>query len=206
MKRRVFLSHGLLLAVTGCALAPRTPGELAYFDLGPQPPATGSLRLARSLALDHASAGPALQTQSILYRLMYREPAQLHAYAHSRWSEPPAALVTERLRAALGAHASRGVALHGDGVASELLLRTELQAFEQVVESASAASAVVRLRASLIETAARRLQAQSMLAVSQPCSSVDALGTVRALRAATDHLAAQLVAWLAAHEGAAGAG
>ena len=198
MKRRSFLALTALPAVAGCALGSHTAIDLAAYDLGVEPAPGAGSRLARSLALDEVSAGSRLQTQAILYRLSYRDPAQLLAYARSQWTEPPPALLTRRLRFALAASNERGVTMASDAVASDQLLKADLEAFEQNVLGPTAAQAVVRLHASLIDSAARTLRAQRAFALTEPCESIDAPGAVRALRKATDTLIGQMIDWLAA--------
>jgi cholesterol transport system auxiliary component len=195
-------SFAALPGLAGCALGGGSgTSDVAYYDLGAELVRSTGPRLSISLAIDEVSAGASLQTQAILYRLSYRDPAPLHAYSRSRWTEPPAALLTRRLRLALVASNERGVTQASDGVTSERILKAELLAFEQVVLSPSSGQAVVRLHVSLIDSASRRLQAQRGFALETPCESIDAPGAVRALRAATDTLTGQVIDWLAAAAG-----
>ena len=198
MKRRIFLSQSLLLGLSACSLGRSSDVGLAHYDLGIEPTPGISARLSRSLALDEVSASAWLQTQGILYRLAYRDPAQLHAYSRSRWTASPATLLTQRLRLALSGSAERGITMAADGVPSEHLLRAELDAFEQVVQSHTSSHALVRVRASLIDATARSLRAQCSFSVERPCPNVDAEGAVHALRNATDGLIAEMIEWLAA--------
>ena len=197
MKRRSFLGLVTLPAAAGCALGGHGGDALALYDLGVGPAPAGASRLSRRLALDDVSAGARLQTQSILYRLSYRDPEQLLAYARSQWTEPAPALLTRRLRIALAASNERGVTMAADGVVSDQLLKVELDVFEQIVLAPTVGEAVVRLHASLIDDASRTLRAQHAFLLTEPCESVDALGAVRALRKATDKLIEQVIAWLA---------
>jgi cholesterol transport system auxiliary component len=197
LRRRAFLVQTLLLGLSGCTLGRSGVVALAYYDLGMASVSRVGVRLPSSLALDELAAGPWLQTQAILYRLTYRDPAQLHAYAHSRWSAPPALLLTQRLRLALTASAPQGVSMLSDGVAAAQILKADLETFEQRVHSPTASEAIVMMRASLIDGSSRRLQAQRMLTAVAPCPSVDAEGAAHALRDATDGLVAELIEWLA---------
>ncbi len=198
MKRRSFLAFAVVPAVAGCVRVGHVADDPAFYDLGVRPPAGGGRRLSRSLALEEISAGSRLQTRAILYRLSYRDPEQLLAYARSQWTEPPPALLTRRLRAALAAANERGVTMASDGVVREQMLTIDLEVFEQNILGPTQGEAVVRLHASLIDDSARALRAQRVFARTEQCDSVDAPGAVRALRVATDNLIEQVIDWLAA--------
>jgi cholesterol transport system auxiliary component len=193
--RRALLALGLVSCVAGCSLGPTPP--VAVYDFGIDSPKRSAARLNSSVALDEVSAPSALQSSAILYRLAYRDSAQVQPYSRARWAAPPAALVNQRLRHALGDSAERGVSVVFDGVRTAYVLRIELDSFTQVVESPQAARGIVRLRASLIDTAERSLRAQRVFEAEEPSPSVDAAGAVRALSAATDIVIAQLVEWAA---------
>jgi len=194
--RRTLLALGLVSCVAGCSLGPPSP-PVAVYDFGIESPKRSAARLNSSLALDEVSAPSALQSSAILFRLAYRDSAQIQPYSRARWAASPAALVNQRLRHALGDSAERGVSAVYDGVRTAYVLRIELDSFVQVVESPQAARGIVRLRASLIDTAERSLRAQRVFEAEQPSPSVDAAGAVHALSAATDIVIAQLVEWAA---------
>jgi cholesterol transport system auxiliary component len=194
--KRALIAVVLGACVAGCSLAP-APAPVAVYDFGIEPPRQTAAKVEASLALDEVSAPGALQSAAIRYRLAYRDGAQVQPYAHARWAAAPAALVQQRLRHALGASAEHGIAAAFDGVRSRFILRIELDSFVQVVESPQAARGIVRLRASLIDTAERSLRAQRVFAAEHPSPTVDASGAVRALSAATDDVIAQVVQWTA---------
>ena len=194
--RASLVATALSLCVAACTLAP-APLPVAVYDFGIEPPARAQARLNTSLALDDVSAPSALQSTAILYRLAYRDGAQVQPYSRARWAAVPAALVQQRLRQAFGASAERGVSVLSDGVRSTFILRVELDSFVQVIESPDAARGIVRLRASLIDAAERSLRAQRTFETEQPAPSVDAPGAVRSLSAATDAVIAQLIEWTA---------
>lgn len=197
MKRRAFLTMSMALAASGCAVG-RGPAQFTHYDLGTDPPPVSRQRLPGSLALDDVSAGGWLQTNAILYRLAYRDSAQVQAYSLSRWTESPAALLTQRLRAALAVPAERGLAMAGDGVPTDHLVKVGLDAFEQWVQSPTSSRAVVSMRALLIDGKTRALLGQQVFRVEEDCPSVDAEGAVRALRAGSDRAIVALIDWLAA--------
>ena len=197
MNRRVFIAQAALCTLSACALGRSADDEPAYYDFGIEPPAAIDVRLSRGLALDEVSAAAWLQTQAILYRLAYRDPAQLQAYSRSRWTAPPAVLVTQRLRIALSQSSERGVTMASDALGGNPLVRVGIDAFEQMVDSANSSRAIVTMHASLVD-ASRKLQAQRALRIERPCPSVDARGAVRGLLQATDASIAEVIGWLAA--------
>lgn len=196
MKRRAFLTASMALAASACTTG-RGPAEFTHYDLGTEAPPVSKQRLPGSLALDEVSAGGWLQTNAILYRLASRDSAQVQAYSLSRWTESPAALLTQRLRAALAVPAERGLAMAGDGVPTDFLVKIGLDAFEQWVQSPTSSRAVVSLRALLIDGKSRALLGQQVFRAEEACPSVDAEGAVRALRAGSDRAIVALIDWLA---------
>jgi cholesterol transport system auxiliary component len=196
MKRRGFLAAAATLAVGGCSLAPANI-QPALYDFGIEPLPQIDATLTSRIALAHVSANSWLQTPAIVYRLAYRDPAQLRPYSLSRWAAPPADLITQRLRLALGRAGGNGFSMAADGIATDHLLRVHLEAFEQVVDSPASGRALVRMAGS-ITGSERRLRAHRQFEVERPCTSIDAAGSVHALTAATDALIAQIVAWVAA--------
>jgi cholesterol transport system auxiliary component len=198
MNRREVIMGVLALGVGGCSIGARDAAPVAVYDLGIEPPATTAARVRTSIALDEISASAWLHTPAILYRLAYRDPAQLQPYALSRWAAAPAVLMTQRLRLALGHAAERGVTMVAEGVTSEHVLRTDLTTFEQVIDTPAAGRGVVRARASIISASDRSLRAQRMFSAERPSPSIDAHGAVRALTAAADAVIEQVIEWVAA--------
>ncbi len=185
------------LTLSGCSFGPSPAAPVAIYDFGPEAPQPVSTRVRSTLALDDVSVQPHLHTSAILYRLTYLDAAQLQPYARSRWAAPPSALLNQRLRLAFGQAAERGIAMVSDGIPSEHVLRIELDAFEQLVDSPSAGRVLIRARASLISNPERRLRAQRIFVIERTTPSVDAQGAVRGLSAGTDELIAQLIGWVA---------
>lgn len=184
----------------GCASLPAPPARPAVYDFGPGPltaPAARNPALP-ALVLQEFRAPPALDNPAVLYRLAYADVRQLRPYANARWSMPPAQLVRQRLREALGL--SRVVVDAGEGAAL-FTLRVELQEFSQLFESELSSSGLVRLNATLFEAraGADRLVAQRLFVVQRPAPSADAPGGVRALISATDAVVEEVGAWLRQH-------
>ena len=203
MNRRGFLtamSAGFAscagIALGGCTLAPDTVHP-ALYDFGIDPPPKATQPLRSRVALAEVSANSWLQTEAIVYRLAYRDAARLQPSALSRWAAPPAELVTQRLRDALGQAAPNGFSMYAEGLAADHLLRVHLEAFEQVVDTPTSSRAVVRMRARL-SSPQRKLRAQRLFQAEQPCAAVDAAGSVHALKTAADAAIVQLIEWVAA--------
>ena len=199
MKRRRLLAASLGLALGGCALRPQHE-QPALYDFGIDAPIPRT-KLGVGIALAAVSANPWLQTPAIVYRLAYRDAAQLHPYARSRWAAPPAELIELRWRHALGEAAGNRFSMVADGLATDHLLRVHVEAFEQVVDSERSARALVRMLARLASTDRRR-GARRVFEAVEPCPSVDAPGSVQALKIAADRAIAEMIAWIAAETAA----
>ena len=198
--RAVFyaLSAVAALALAGCALPlPDKPPRTEPYDLGPPPAAGAAATPGAPLALAPIEASPALDSQAMVYRLLYAGAGQQpRAYAQARWSMPPAQLLEQRLRQALAA--TRPV-LEGDSGLAALALRAELDAFDHEFSTAAASDGVLRLRVTASAAGARppRLLGQRSFSVRRPAPTPDAAGGAQALRDATDEALRQLIDWLA---------
>jgi len=185
------------LALAGCALPlPDKPPRTEPYDLGPPPAAGAAATPGAPLALAPIEASPALDSQAMVYRLLYAGAGQQpRPYAQARWSMPPPQLLALRLRQQLSQQ--RVVLSPAEGPAS-LVLRVELEEFTQVFETPERSVGLVRLRATLLETAGgrERLVAQRRFTAQKPAPSPDASGGVRALTAATDAAVEAIAQWL----------
>lgn len=188
------------LSLTGCAL-PDKAARPASYDFGPGPQAVAaSDRRAPlpALLLAEVQASPALSGNAMLYRLLYADAQHLQPYSLARWSMPPAELVRQRLADTLG---QRRALLGPDSgaAAGTATLRLSLEEFSQLFDSPQQSRGLLRLRATLSQggPAGEQLLAQRSVIVQRPAPSADAAGGVRALSAATDAAAEELVSWLA---------
>lgn len=187
--RRVLLTAFLLSA----CIVPEPAIRPQAYDLGPPP----------ALVTETAAALPVLQVLDVQaprgldgnfvhYRLLDVDANALRPYANSRWAMSPSQLLTQRMKQRL----ARQGAVVGSGEArAALLLKTELEQFEQVFDSAGNSRGVVRLRASLIRE--RRLLAQQTFSAERVAGSADAAGGVRALTLASDAMLDSLALWVA---------
>ena len=199
--RKFLVLAAMLLA--GCA-APRAQTPIAIYDFGLQRPSTasnvadtsGQPQLSASLLV--AATSPAwLDSLAIQYRLAYHNLAQSYAYASSRWSATPVALLTQRIKRRIADISNDAVVSASDNVRTDYALRLELEEFTQVFDTPDQSRAVVRLRASLIERGTRLLLAQRSFSIEQAASAANAVGAVHALTEASDKLIENLIDWLA---------
>jgi cholesterol transport system auxiliary component len=197
MKAVTWMLPALLLAA--CSAGPVSRETPASYDFGAWRNDAAVTRSIKSGVLLHAVVAPAwLDSTAIVYRLNYQDVARPQNYANSRWVGVPAALLTQRLRASLGAASEGGVVSIADGVRADYALRLELDEFSQIFDAADRSRGVVVVRASLVNTAKRALVAQRSFTVERAAASADAEGGVRALAAAGGELVDAVVAWTAA--------
>ena len=199
------LSSFALLA--GCSFT-NPPVRPVVYDFGPGvvdavsaalPSAAVTAAVTPPITLAEVESPPALDSTAVLYRLGYADAQQLHPYAQARWTMPPAQLLRQRLREHLSRR--RTVLSQGDtGPAPGIVLRVELDEFSQWFDTPQSSSALVRLRATLLQPGPNgvRLSAQQNFVVQRAAVSADAPGGVKAMAQASDALIAQLDAWLQA--------
>ncbi|MBN3836010.1 PqiC family protein [Burkholderia sp. Ac-20344] len=182
------------LAVLTLSLAAGCAGNSAAlsnvrYDLGP---ATSVVTAGPGPALKvlDVAAPDALDSDKFAYRLAYVDAQHVAVYRDSRWTAPPAQLLTQRLRGALS---SRGTVLEGsDGVRAPTL-KVDLNEFEQVFDGQSQSHGAVTARATLMLDG--KVLGQRTFVARAPSSTPDAAGGARALATASDQLVSQIAAW-----------
>ena len=175
------------IAVSACSIAPTTAATTLY-DFGP---ANGGAALIAAPITVRVQAPPWLNATGIVYRLEYRDPAQIASYRDSRWAAPPAELLAERIRQ----HAARGSrAPHGAGLRVEV----EVEEFCQAFSTPERSRAVVRVRATLVDLPSGRVLRQRAFAVEVDADSADAAGGAHALARAAEQTIESLLSWVAA--------
>ena len=213
------LFHAFFLgtALTACTGLPAPAQRPLMYDFGPAAPAAapsaapaiaqapasapGAAPTLPALALAEVQAGGLTDGSSaVLYRLAYANAQQLRPYTLARWSQPPAQLVQQRLRAELGRH--RALLDANDAAALSdprpAVLRVELEEFSQVFQTPSDSVGLLRLRATLVEPRPQgvKLLGQRVFSIERPARSPDAAGGTQALAEATQQAAQELDAWL----------
>ncbi|MHB8667927.1 MAG: ABC-type transport auxiliary lipoprotein family protein [Burkholderiales bacterium] len=186
----------LLALVSGCAVGPHAREGMTNYDFGlPRADKDAHPRLHRDLIVAAVSAPAWMDNSGIYYRLSYQDAIQPRAYALSHWVMPPAALLGQRLRAAIARSSTAGVFAPADGARAEYALRLDLEEFSQVFDAANSSRAVLRLRATLLRK--RDAVAQQDFAVEHAAATPNAEGGVHALIMASDAAGEKLVDWLA---------
>lgn len=194
-----------LFLIGACSSLPQPPQAPRLYDLGPGMVQAAPLAASALPALALAEIdvpGEAASSRAMLYRLGYADAQQLRAYQQARWSQPPAVLLQQRLRERLGAAYSVLDALdrplQSGGNARPPVLRLSLEEFSQLFASPERSSALLRLRATLVQpqTEGERLLGQRVFVLQQSAPSADAAGGAQALSAATEALAQELQGWL----------
>ncbi len=198
------LAASLLMA--GCSVLPAPSPRPALYDFGPGPAAAGAAGTMPGrppIALAGVDAPVRLDGTEMFYRLGYADANELRSYGQSRWSQPPAQLLRQRLRAALAAThqvletEDSATMARAEGRVPDTL-RVTLEEFSQFFESPTRSVALVRVNATLIHATpgGERVLAQRSFSAKQAAPSDDAPGGVKALAAASDAVAADLAAWV----------
>lgn len=201
------------LLATGCGALPDKPARATLYDFGPgaassasAPPASPASPAKATLppiALAEIDTSSRLDGSQMLYRLGYADANELRPYGQSRWSQPPAQLLRQRVREALsvgytvlGPEESATIARTEGRVPDTL--RLTLEEFSQLFDSPSSSVGLVRVSATLIRTNAGgdRVLAQRTFTAQRPAPTNDAPGGVKAMAAASNAIAAELVAWV----------
>jgi cholesterol transport system auxiliary component len=181
--------------LSGCA-STKSPTPTS-FDFGPvAAPLVATPAAASFPALVVADvSGPAtLDTDRMFYRLMYANAQQALPYAYNRWAATPLQLLSQRLKARI-AQGGVKVLSTTDAIGGLPVLRLEMDEFSQNFASATQSTANISLRASLFR--GHLLVDQRTFTRSADAPSADAAGGASALAAASDAIAADLLAWLA---------
>ena len=173
------------ILVGACSLSPSRPPPTLY-DFGP---ATGSTAPAGAPATIRVQAPPWLDGGGIVYRLEYRDAAEIATYRDSRWAAPPAELLAERMRqqAARGSRAPQATSL-----------RIDVEEFCQAFSTPERSRAVVRVRAALADAVSGRLLRERTFTAEVDAESADAAGGAHALALAAREMVDSLLSWAGA--------
>lgn len=166
----------LLLLLAGCAGSGGGVNPRVY-DLGIEPPAA---RFPGLQGLRVRAVAP-FDTSDMLYRLAFRNPAELFAFSQSRWAATPAVLLQRRFsRAAADGAARCGVEF-------------EVTEFTQVFASRDASDIVLEGRAALL-SGTRRI-AERVFRVIEADAGGSAASGARGVARAADRLIGEIAAW-----------
>lgn len=163
----------LIFAIGGCGGSAPEPKT---FDLGLAPPAAAlpAVRIASVRAV------APFESNDMMYRLAYRDAAEIAAFANARWAATPAELFRKQmLRAA-------------SDKAGKCIMDVEIQEFTQVFSAKEASEARIELRAWLRGSASRAWS------VVEPNAGVDAVSGAAAMARAANRAIGELGSWIAA--------
>lgn len=191
-----------LLTVSACAL-PDKPVLPAVYDLGLVSPVASEVPLGVGstdiVIVTNVSPNATMDALAVWYRLAYADAQQLRAYAHARWSLPPAQLLEQRLRARLGASrvvvsVAQATALRAADASKAWQLQLDLEEFSQVFITPQQSNASLRLRATVTHNG--KLLGQRVLQAQTPAKQGDAAAGIQALAVASDQVVDELRLWL----------
>lgn len=192
LKKSVLFVLSMLLIACGSA-----PTQLKTLDFGatltkPNPSANKQLQIK----LADIRVPNSLHGEAMLYRLLYSHAQELLPFSQSRWTMPPAQLLTQRLKNNFN---QLGIMVinANDGINQVPLLRIELEEFSQHFSSVNQSQAVIQFRASLIFEGT--LLAQRSFQASANSATPDAQGGAQAMPLASDITLTQLSQWLTEH-------
>lgn len=197
--RALFFVIIALASLAACTLGPRPSSPITSYDFGLPAAAPEGVTFKTSYLVPETDAPAWLATTAIAYRLTYANASAWRAYADSRWTAPPAELLTQKLRRRLAA-AGATVLTDDASALSEYVLRVRLEEFAQVFETASQSRVAVSLSATLVRrrNGERAALAQQSFTTEEPTMTADAEGAALALAAASDRAISELLRWAAA--------
>ncbi|MBO7411703.1 MAG: membrane integrity-associated transporter subunit PqiC [Ottowia sp.] len=158
----------LSLLLAACSAIPQAPQRPHIWDMGAPPAPQSTTPQGAALSLWRVRAASALDSDAILYRLLYDAEGDLQPrpYAHSRWSMSVPQLLDQHISARLAA--SRPVLDAAGDRPADLDLRLTLDECAQHFTSAQDSNGVIRLRATLFNGQTQRLIAQRNFTASHP--------------------------------------
>lgn len=189
---------------TAVALLALTAACSSLLPARPAPPALFALESPAAATPNPAAAAPASAATLIVFpthaaagfdspRIVYQhEPHSHAAFAHSEWVDTPARMLTPLIVAGLQAQNSfRAVLTAPSAAAADLRLDTDIVRLQHEF-GASPSRVRFTLRATLIDTATRRVLATRVFDETVPAQTEDAKGGVIAANAAVQSVLAQL--------------
>ena len=150
------------------SIKPKT-APLNLYDFGLQ---AAAQPVDFNLPTETLSATDAIQHSNIRYRLNYKNPSQVFAYAESHWATSPVELLRQKLAATPSAREGCSLKLH-------------ITAFDHVFDDINSSHGVVQLQASLISKRSRKPLVSTLVSAQSPAASADTRGGVAALDAAS---------------------
>lgn len=211
MKKSIASKAGLFVAavlLSACSVLPKPPATATLYDLGPAISKPVDLPVGKRPVMVAAITGQGLMPGStaMLYRFVDVDQ-QLRAYQEARWSRPIEQLFglqlrqkLEQGRPILDTEFSLSRMRAGDQY--PLVLRVDIENFEQIFQNPQDSKGVVQLRATLIEpgVGGDKLLAQRTFVSAIDASEANAAGGAKALAEASRTLAVEIDSWLRHYE------
>lgn len=201
MKKTVFASFLGILLLSGCTIFPKPDTTIATYNFIADTSSKTSVsdqqitKNGKKILVSHVSAPLWLDTKAIHYRLAYHNALQTYAYAHSRWSAPPAFLLTQHIKQKIAADTHYLVIKDSGMAIPDNELHVELEEFSHIFDTLVDSHVVIRFRASLVSNT-HRLHTQKTFTAKQAAQSADAAGAVKAFSIASNQLISELIYWL----------
>ncbi len=193
LMKRLLITAASAALLAGCAGKGPVP---TLYDFGPMQAGAAPATMPQRVLVVTDATGPAwLDSRTMYYRLLYADAQQSRPYADNHWNSTPLQMLSARLKSRI-AQAGGKVLSVTDATAGTMMLRIEVDDFSQNFDSQHASSGNITLRASVLR--ARSLIDQKIFTHTTAADSADAAGGARALAAASDAIAADIIAWLAA--------
>ncbi|GLQ58121.1 ABC-type transport auxiliary lipoprotein family protein [Devosia nitrariae] len=189
--RRAFMgiaAGGLTSLLAGC--------------FGPRPLVTYDLTLAgngpvrrRSTRMVVITEPDAVQTYAT-DRMVVRQPGDILSYLpDAQWSDSLTNLIQTRMIQAFEDSDVSNVGRPSDQLAFEVVLATDVRAFD--IDVTAGQQAVVTLAARLIDDIDRRIIANRSFTASAPIAELDGVNAARAFDVALNDVVRQIIAWTA---------
>ncbi|MDC8446052.1 MAG: ABC-type transport auxiliary lipoprotein family protein [Nitrosomonas sp.] len=192
-----------LLLLTGCTVIPRPDSSTAIYNFTVPTPLTEQrqqsqqqrVKNGKKILIPQVTAPLWLDNPAIHYRLAYHNAAQSYTYASSRWSSPPAFLLTQQIKQKIAADTHHLVIKDSSVAIVEYELHIEIEEFSQIFDTLTDSHVAIRFRASLVNNA-HRLIAQKIFSTTHAAATADAAGAVSGFTVASNQLVDELIEWL----------
>lgn len=190
MHIRVFILALGLVSLAACRFTQqRSERAVSYYDLGTPQPMEVSPCCRERLGMGPVRSAAMLSSQTMWYR-EGNTSVQPKAFAISRWSAEPAALLEQYIRVALGvAETERADAL-------PYRLRLKLESMEQQFPADGRAIVRLIVSATLIRTRDRGIVANRVFSLRQEAPDASPRGGALALADLAEQLSRELEQWV----------
>lgn len=198
MKKSVVI-FGLLL-LTGCTVIPRPDPSTATYNFTVLTPSAEQseqqhIKNGKKILIPQATAPLWLDNPAIHYRLAYHNAAQSYTYANSRWSSPPAFLLTQQIKQKIAAGTHHLVIKDSSVATADYELHIEIEEFSQIFDTLTNSYVAIRFRASLVNNT-HRLVGQKIFNTTHATATADAAGAVSSFTVASNQPINELIEWL----------